>query len=709
MANILTLELRLESDVVLTRQRTRQLAELLGLKSYEQTSLATAVSEIARNAIQYAGGGKAEFLVEEETAIKSIFLIRIRDKGSGIANLEAILDGRYTSSTGIGLGIIGAKRLVDKFHIESSKETGTLVLLGKRLPKQTPKVTGNYLAKITEELVQRKPENFYEEVQRQNQELLRTLEELRARQAEIEQLNRELEDTNRGVVALYAELDDKAEYLQRASKLKSHFLADMSHEFRTPLNSILSLSRLLLEKTDGELNPEQEKQVNFIHKSAEVLSELVNNLLDLAKIESGKIIVQVTEFTIADIFSTLRGMFRPLASRNDVALIFEEPIETIILNTDEGKVSQILRNLISNALKFTTNGEVCVSAELGSGNTVMFSVTDTGIGIAAEDRERIFEEYIQIEGLAQKRVKGTGLGLPLCRKLSQLLGGNVFVKSELGFGSTFFATIPLHYKPPVEKVVLPEVGWIVDSNRTPILVVEDNLQTLFIYEKYLEKSAFQVIPARILEEARRALWEVRPRAVVLDLLLDGESTWGFITEMKENKFTRHIPIIVVTVIDNRQKAIALGADEFYIKPVDKDWLLNTLTTLIKQEPLEKILLIDDDAAARYLLKGLLTDRNYTIIEAVTGQEGCRKAREENPQLIFLDLGMPDKSGFEVLQELKSDPAMREIPVIVNTSKDLDLEERRYLEQLTVAIIPKESPSREIMLSLIQEALAKIKS
>jgi signal transduction histidine kinase/CheY-like chemotaxis protein len=707
MTNILTLELRFESDVVLTRQRTRQLAELLGYKSHEQTGIATAVSEIARNAIQYAGGGKVEFLVEGESP--QIFLIRIRDKGPGIANLQAILDGRYISSTGMGLGIIGAKRLTDKFDIESNLGVGSTVLLGKRLPKQTPIVTGHYLAQITQELVQRKPDNIFEEMQRQNQELLSTLEELRARQAEVEQLNRELEETNRGVVALYAELDDKAEYLQRASKLKSHFLSDMSHEFRTPLNSILSLSRLLLDRTDGDLTPEQEKQVTFIRKSTEVLSELVNNLLDLAKIEAGKIVVQPTEFSVADIFSALRGMFRPLVTSDAVTLIFEEPIEFPTLYTDEGKVSQILRNFISNAVKFTERGEVRISATMGSGNTVVFSIADTGLGIAVEDQERIFEEFIQLEGPAQKRFKGTGLGLPLCRKLAELLGGSVSVKSEADVGSTFFATIPLIYSPPVEELVLPEISWILDPTRTPVLVVEDNLETLFIYEKYLQKSAFQVIPARTLDEARRALWDIRPRAVILDVLLDGESTWAFISDIKTHSLTRHIPVIVLTVIDNRQKAIALGADEFCVKPVEREWLVSKLTTLMNPKPLEKILLIDDDPAARYLLKGLLADKGYTIIEAPTGHEGSRKAREENPQLIFLDLVMPDTTGFKVIEELKSDPATQDIPVIISTSKDLEPQERTYLSQKALAIISKEPRSREAMLTLIEEVLTKIKN
>lgn len=279
------------------------------------------------------------------------------------------------------------------------------------------------------------PHSPLEEVQQQNRELLRTLEELRARQTELAQLNRELEDTNRGVVALYAELDERADYLQRASELKTRFLSNMSHEFRTPLNAILSLSRLLLDHSDGELSTEQEKQVTFIQRSAEDLSVLVNDLLDLARVEAGKIVVRAGEFEVSTLFSALRGMLRPMLVGNSVDLVFEDTAGLPVMYTDESKISQILRNFISNALKFTERGEVRVSAALTEdGQAVLFSVADTGIGIASEDHELIFEEWTQVDSPLQRKAKGTGLGLPLSRKLSELLGGTRFRHQPVGHG-----------------------------------------------------------------------------------------------------------------------------------------------------------------------------------------------------------------------------------------------------------------------------------
>ncbi|CAN5407295.1 ATP-binding protein [soil metagenome] len=439
---ILTLTIKYEQDVVAARQHARQTASLLGFDQQDQTRIATAVSEIARNAFIYAKGGKVEFQLEGQTA-PQVLLIHVSDKGPGIAKLAHILAEQYQSSTGMGLGIIGARRLMDQCDIHSVPNQGTSVWLKKVLPKRAPLVSPTRLQQIAAELARQSIQEPLAEVRQQNQELLQALAEVRERREELTQLNQELEDTNRGVVALYAELDEKAEHLRRADEMKSRFLSNMSHEFRTPLSSILALSQLLIDRSDGDLTSEQEKQVRFIRKSAEGLLEMVNDLLDLAKIEAGKIEVRPIEFSPATLFSALRGMLRPLLVSEAVNLVFEEPRDIPMLYSDEGKISQILRNFISNALKFTERGEVRVKAMLNPAqNTVVFSVSDTGVGIAMADQERIFEEFTQIEHPIQGRVKGTGLGLPLCRRLATLLGGHVDVESAVGVGSTFTATIP---------------------------------------------------------------------------------------------------------------------------------------------------------------------------------------------------------------------------------------------------------------------------
>ena len=273
-----------------------------------------------------------------------------------------------------------------------------------------------------------------------------TEEELANAQREIAMLREELAETNQGVLALYAELDDKAEELRQVSDLKSRFLSYMSHEFRTPLTAVTSISQILLQQMDGPLTPEQTKQVGFIRSSVLELTDMVNDLLDLAKMDAGRIAISPEWFEMVALFSALRGMFKPILAQSAVTLVFEETAAIPRIYTDDKKLSQILRNFISNALKFTHDGEVRVGATMFGEGEIEFSVTDTGIGIAAEHLPALFEDFVQIDNKLQKRLRGTGLGLSLSRRFAELLGGRVGVQSELGKGSRFSVVIPLRFK-----------------------------------------------------------------------------------------------------------------------------------------------------------------------------------------------------------------------------------------------------------------------
>ncbi|MDZ8189333.1 MAG: ATP-binding protein [Nostoc sp. ChiSLP02] len=694
MTILLAIAIHYEQDVVQARQLTREIAEQLGFDAQDRVRLATAVSEIARNALQYAQGGTVEFSVAGEP---QAFAIQIQDRGEGIPHLAEVLAGGYTSDTGRGLGIVGTRRLMDFFEIESLPGQGTTVVMSKTLSKRTPAFTDAELQQIREAAMERSPQNPYEEIKRQNQELLSAMADLRKREEELIQLNRELEDTNRGVVALYAELDEKADSLQKVNELKTRFLSNMSHEFRTPLNSILSLSQMLLARMDGDLTAEQQKQVTFIQKAASGLSEMVNDLLDLAKVEAGKIEVRASSFEVSELFATLRGMLRPLLVQgSSVSLIVEEPQDIAPLYSDEGKVAQILRNFVSNALKFTEKGEVRVSA-VQTGHLVAFSVSDTGIGIAPADLERIFEDFVQIESPLQKQVKGTGLGLPLSRKLTELLGGSISISSEPGKGSTFTASIPLIYPHATEFPTLKPIRAI-EPTRLPILAVEDHLETLFIYEKHLQESTYQLIATRTLAQARLVLQQVRPAAIMLDIMLEGQNGWTFLRELKGDATTRSIPVVVITIIDNEKQALALGADGFLIKPVDRLLLLNKLNKLINGDRHQKILLIDDDRTYRYLVKQLLVNTPLSILEAANGQEGLDLAEHEQPNAIVLDLEMPELNGFEVLKQLKNNSITQSIPVIIHSSAQLDAEVQRCLAKQSIAILSKETSSQAMAMS-----------
>ena len=713
--SIVTVALKHEADVVIARQRARQIAQLLGFEAQDQTRIATAVSEIARNAFRYAKHGVVEFLLEGHTT-PQVMLIRVTDKGAGISDLNRILEGNYQSNTGMGMGILGAKRLMDQLDVISEPKKGTTVLMKKVVPGRAPLVGTKELALLVDQLIKTPSQNAQDELRQQNQELLRLLDELRIRQDELLQTNQELEDTNRGVVALYAELDEKADHLRGADEMKTRFLSNMSHEFRTPVSSILALSSLLLERSDGELTSEQEKQIRFVRKAAESLLELVNDLLDIAKIEAGKVELRPVEFEMKTMFSALRGMLKPLLASSSVSLIFDEPDHLPTLFTDEGKVSQILRNFISNALKFTEEGEIRVTASVDENQQAMtVAVADTGIGIRAEDQTRVFEEFSQVDSPLQRRVKGTGLGLPLCKKLATLLGGDVTVESQIGQGSVFRLTIPIQVNSVGDDLALPLVpeNLQLDASRIPVLIVEDHPETRLLYEKFLRSTKYQTISTGGLRDARRVLRQVRPAAIILDIILRGEDSWQWLAQMKGDEATRDIPIVLITTVEDRNKGVVLGADAYQSKPVERNTLIATLDRLISPlvpmdhsfggRRLPHILIIDDDDSFRYILKKCLPDIPCTVLEAEDGLVGIRIAREVVPDLIFLDLTMPGRSGWQFLQDLAESDKLTGIPVVIVTSHAISSEARSLLERSSQAIILKS----ELSEFTVQQVMRKI--
>jgi signal transduction histidine kinase/CheY-like chemotaxis protein len=688
---ILNIVLRTERDVVQARQRARELSSLLGFDNQDQIRLATATSEIARNAFRYARNGVVQFSVHLESP--QFMEVLVQDSGPGITNLETILEGRYKSSTGMGMGILGTKRLMDDFELVSDS-SGTRACMLKRIPRHARVLTSRMAREIAEQLRDREPDNPYEEIERQNQELLKTLQELRTRQDELSLLNRELEDTNRGVVALYAELDERADYLRRASDLKTKFLSNVSHEFRTPLNSIISLSRLLTDKLDGDLTSEQEKQVRYIESSARDLQEMVNDLLDLAKVEAGKIRIRTKVFELQELFSALKGMLKPLLADNTaVELNFEDPIGLPTLRTDEGKVSQIVRNLISNALKFTPQGHVTVSAKPAENNRVLFEVRDTGIGIPPEFHETIFHEFSQVENPLQERHRGTGLGLPLCRNLTLLLGGRLWLESEPGKGSTFFVEIPMVYLGEAAPVEGAEPLPSPEFQKAPVLIVEDNPETASLFETYLRSSEFQPIVASDLRQAGGWVARHAPSAVVCDIYMGEETSWGFVAELRRN--LPHVPIILTSAYDATQRALTEGASLFLLKPVEREQLLLELRRLTSQTGTRQLLIVDDNEVSRYILRELLDRPWLDLSEAKNGIEALASIDEAVPHAVILDLLMPDMSGLEVLRRLRSRLETETLPVLIYTSKVLSEEERVEIESLRANVVRKEDISTRL--------------
>ena len=576
MIELALVDLRGEDDVVRAHQTTRTIVAQLGFSTFEQTRVATAMSEIARNALNYAGGGAVTLGLDDARAVLTIVVL---DRGPGIPHLPAVLSGERSSPTGLGLGILGARRMMDTFAIESTT-AGTRVEMTKRLPRRGAAVDGARIDQVRSQLAGQLAHDPSQEIRRLQRDVIE-------RDARLVELAEELTETNRGVMALHAELEARAEYQRNAVELRTRIVSDMGHELRTPLHSVSTISQFLIDRLDGELAAEQDKQVRIIHQVTESLTAYVNDLLDLARTDAGRMTVRVAPVSVDGLLKMLRRIMRPLAPRGVALRIAMEP-DLPALWTDENKVSQVLRNLVGNALKFTEQGHVEVRARRGEEGRVCFEVEDTGIGIAPEHRELVFQEFAQIDGHVQSRTRGSGLGLPLSRRLATLLGGTLELVPSSRPGSTFRFELPAR--------------------------VEDEL------------------PAGA----------------------DGPA-----------------PPVVIEAIP------AVG------RP--------------------RILVIDDDVASRYVLRRWLTGR-YLVDEAENGQEGLRLAAE-HPAAIFLDVVMPDLTGFEILERLKAEPGTRDIPVVVYTALVLGANDRERLGA-AAAILRKSTSSRVADRAAIEDALVR---
>jgi signal transduction histidine kinase len=566
-------------DVVTARLNVRRAAELLGFDRQAQTRVATAVSEIARNAVSY--GRQAEVAFQLDAPLNpTLFTVVVTDKGPGIADLPAILSGKRAFPPGRGAGLLSARRLVDQFDVQSAA-AGTVVSLAQRIPRAAAaRLSAATIESIGRALPNKRVDPIAV-VHEQNRELIDSLTDVQEQQAESSRLNRELEETNRGVVALYSELELQAEQLRGVSEMKSRFLSQMSHECRTPLNSILALSRLLQDEVDGALNTEQKRQVDYIRRSAQTLLEMVNDLLDLAKVEAGKLEVKPGWFAVDALFSSLRGLLRPLVTNPDVELVFNPAEGLPNLYADEQKVAQILRNFIANALKFAERGSVRVSARQDErNNEIVFAVEDTGIGIEPKNLDAIFEEFSQIPGRLQRG--GTGLGLPLSRRLAGLMGGHVFVRSKVGVGSTFELSLPIHLGEVAPASVRPAASPL---GKKRVLVVDDEETFRYVIRHIAQDAGYEVVEAADGEAGTQLALEQRPDVIVLDLHMPRMDGFTALEKLAESS-VRATPVIVCTshALSAEQKRSLASAYAIVPKhEVSRDGLRALMETVLAEK------------------------------------------------------------------------------------------------------------------------------
>jgi signal transduction histidine kinase/DNA-binding response OmpR family regulator len=520
-----------------------------------------------------------------------------------------------------------------------------------------------------------------------------------------------------------AELQQRAEALEQANarlkeldRLKSQFLANMSHELRTPLNSVIGFSEVLIDGLLGEMPPERKECVENIYASGEHLMALINDILDLSKIEAGRIELSPEPFDVTELIDNVQKTVTPMIEEKSQVLTIEidqgmttSPGAKVTASTDlpplkadRIRVRQVLLNLLSNAHKFTPQGnEITLSCSLADPATMLFSVSDTGIGIKPEDQELIFEEFRQVDGTATREIEGTGLGLTISKRLVEMHGGTIWVESTYGEGAVFSFLLPLGGPPEPQET---EGDYVEPHADQKVLIVEDDRQFSNLLSLYLRKEGYEPIKhyqgPGVLEQVRR----LDPDLITLDIMLPGQDGWEILQSLKSDPQTRDIPVLVISALRNSELALSLGATDYLVKPVDRSALQTVLGRLplpraTSEEP--KILVIDDDTRLVPLLEAMLRHEPCTLVPAYDGEEGLAKAREEQPDGILLDLMMPGISGFEVLERLKGDERTADIPVIVLTVRNVTNKEREQLNEHIETLMHKSALTPQALTERIQ--------
>ena len=520
-----------------------------------------------------------------------------------------------------------------------------------------------------------------------------------------EQVRRHADDLEAKVEARTRELQAANQQLEAASRHKSEFLANMSHELRTPLNAIIGFTRLVMRRSKDVLAERQYENLDKILISADHLLELINDILDLSKIEAGRMEVRAVSVQIEALVDECLRTVEPMVRSEHLRLVKSVDADLPALVTDEGKLKQILINLLSNAVKFTEAGTVSVAARHQHGRMAI-SVADTGIGIPPDALELIFEEFRQVDSSSTRKYGGTGLGLSISRHFARLLGGDITVASTMGVGSTFTITIPSVYRPaiPVAHVAEPSGARSSrgDDGRV-VLAIDDDPDVIYLLRENLAEAGYRVLGALSGAEGLQKAREHKPFAITLDITMPQKDGWEVLHELKADPLTKDIPVIVVSIVDNKDLGYRLGAFDYLLKPLDRDAMAAALSRISPRNG--RILVVDDDPHVVDMVRQFLEDDPYEIVAARDGQEALEAVGRHRPDAILLDLLMPHMDGFTVIEHLQQDPQFRLIPVIVLTAKSLSGAEQTLLEQSVVKVVHKLGLDRSAFIQELRNALA----
>lgn len=552
------------------------------------------------------------------------------------------------------------------------------------------------------------------ELQAQQEELRVTNEELEERTEDLEKQREIMKESNKELEVIGEDLKEKAADLERASQYKSEFLANMSHELRTPLNSILILSQLISNNKKGNLDEKQIKSAKAINSSGEDLLRLINEILDLSKVEAGKVEINPEVMTLDSLIDDLDRVYRPTADQKDVNFIFskEDSLPGSII-TDSHRLQQVLKNLLTNAFKFTDSKGTVSFNMTKNGSNICFAVTDTGIGIAEEKQDAVFEAFQQADGSTSRKYGGTGLGLSISRELTKLLGGTISLKSAVGEGSTFFVTIPIKEGttlPPslskeiegskvsdlIEVHVKDDREGVIQDSKT-LLIIEDDFNFAAILKEQAHERGFKVLIAEDGETGLHFADYYRPSGIILDIGLPGIDGWTVMERLKRDPELRHIPVHFMSGNEESLPAMKMGAVGYMMKPVSLENVKEAFEKIENSisSTIHKLLIVEDDQLQRESIEELIDGDDVEISGVGSGREAYDFMKETTFDCVILDLGLEDMSGYDLLDKIKSDDDISETPIIIYTGRDLSSEEELRLKKYAETIIIKgvKSPER----------------